>query len=238
MLTISPSIGYHLVSLTDNGVDVTASVSNGTYTIYSVTANHTVVATFAINTYSVTASISAGNGAVTPASSYVNYGGSAVLTIIPATGYYLATLTDNGVNVTSSVIGNSYTITNVIGPHTVVVAFSINVYSVIASVSAGSGSITPASASVAYGGTVTFTIIPGSGYTLSGLTDNGAAVTATENPPGTFTYTITSVSADHTVRVTFSQLSATPVPAVGLWGLGVAGCGLIWIALKRRGRNI
>jgi hypothetical protein len=238
-LTISPSIGYHLASLTDNGTDVTASVSNGIYTLSNVTANHTVVATFAINTYPVTASsMSSGNGTVSPTSVDINYGGSAVITIIPATGYHLATLTDNGINVTSGVIGNSYTITNVTGPHTVVATFAINIYSVTASIIAGNGSITPANASVPYGGTVTLTIIPGNGYTLSGLTDNGAAVTATENPPGTFKYTITNVSADHAVRVTFSQLSAAPVPAVRLWGFGAAVCGLIWFAVKRKGRNI
>lgn len=237
-LTISPNIGYHLVSLTDNGLDVTASVSNGTYTLSNVTANHTMVAAFAISTYGVTASVSGGNGTVNPSSTLVNYGGSAAITIIPATGYHLAILTDNGINVTSSVIGNSYTITNVTGPRTVVAAFSINMYNVTASIAAGNGSITPASASVAYGGAVTFTIIPDTGYTLSGLTDNGAPGTAAENPPGGFKYTTTNVSADHTVRATFSQLSATSVPAMGLWGFGAAVCGLIWIALKRKRRNI
>ena len=50
LLTITANAGYHLSSLTDNGVDVTASVIKGTYTITDVTANHTIVATFSINT--------------------------------------------------------------------------------------------------------------------------------------------------------------------------------------------
>jgi hypothetical protein len=50
VLTITPNTEYHLSLLTDNGVDVTASVVNGTYTITDVTANHTIVATFSVNT--------------------------------------------------------------------------------------------------------------------------------------------------------------------------------------------
>jgi hypothetical protein len=46
-LTISPAAGYYLSSLTDNGVDVTGSVSGGSYTIANVTSAHTVVAIFA-----------------------------------------------------------------------------------------------------------------------------------------------------------------------------------------------
>jgi len=58
VLTITPSAGYYLSSLTDNGVDVTASINNGTYTIVDVTANHMIVAVFAIDTYSVTPALS------------------------------------------------------------------------------------------------------------------------------------------------------------------------------------
>ena len=50
-LTITPSSGYHLSSLTDNGTDVTQAASwNGsyyTYVISSVTSNNTVQAAFA-----------------------------------------------------------------------------------------------------------------------------------------------------------------------------------------------
>lgn len=49
--TITPSVGYHLSSLTDNGMNVTTAASwNGsyyTYTISGITSNNTVQATFA-----------------------------------------------------------------------------------------------------------------------------------------------------------------------------------------------
>jgi hypothetical protein len=47
--TVTPNAGYHLASLTDNGVEVTAAVADGTYAIAAVTADHTLVATFATN---------------------------------------------------------------------------------------------------------------------------------------------------------------------------------------------
>jgi hypothetical protein len=140
-------------------------------------------------------------------------------------------------DVTASVNNGTYAIMNVTANHTVIATFGINTYTVTGSVSAGSGSITPTSASVAHGSAVTFTIIPDSGYTLSGLTDNGVPVAAVENPSGTFTYTITNVTTDHAVSATFTQGSAAPVPAMGLWGFSAAVCGLIWIALQRGRRE-
>ncbi|MFZ4855437.1 MAG: Ig-like domain-containing protein, partial [Desulfuromonadaceae bacterium] len=45
-ITITPATGFQLVSVIDNGADVTASVVAGVYTINSVTANHTVSVAF------------------------------------------------------------------------------------------------------------------------------------------------------------------------------------------------
>jgi len=44
--TVTPSSDYTLSALTDNGVNVFGSVTNGSYTLSNVLANHTVVATF------------------------------------------------------------------------------------------------------------------------------------------------------------------------------------------------
>lgn len=123
--------------------------------------------------------------------------------------------------------------------HTAMVTLTITMstYSINAYVGAGNGSITSSSATANYGTTVTFTITPASGYTLSGLTDNGATATAIENAPGTFTYAITNVSADHTVQTTFAQSGqplASPVPAMGEWGLVVAAGALGILGMRRR----
>jgi subtilase family serine protease len=220
-----------------------ASAPTGTYpvTVTGVGSSmtHTTSVTLVIpQTFTITSSVTNGiGGTITPATASVMAGGNAVLTIAPSIGYHLASLIDNGMDVTASVNNGTYAIMNVTANHTVIATFGINTYTVTGSVSAGSGSITPTSASVAHGSAVTFTIIPDSGYTLSGLTDNGVPVAAVENPSGTFTYTITNVTTDHAVSATFTQGSAAPVPAMGLWGFSAAVCGLIWIALQRGRRE-
>ena len=113
-----------MATLTDNGSSVIGNVSGNTYTITDVTAAHNVVATFAINP-TVNTSVTSGNGSITPTSASIAYGGSSTLTITPTTGYFLSTLTDNGVNVTSSVTHlNTYTITNVAVAHNIVATFA------------------------------------------------------------------------------------------------------------------
>ncbi|MGD0230959.1 MAG: protease pro-enzyme activation domain-containing protein [Syntrophorhabdales bacterium] len=220
-------------------ITVGASSPAGTYPVTVTgtgggTTNTTTVTLVIVQTYTVTSSVANGTGGtVTPGSATVATGGSVTLTVAPSTGYGLASLTDNGTNVTTAVSNGSYTITNITANHTVVATFAIDTYTITA-VESGNGSITDSSGSVSYGGSVTFTITPAGGYTLSGLTDNGVAVTPTQGSSGTFTYTITDVTANQTVDATFSPLSATPVPAMDLWGFIGAACGMLWIAMKRR----
>jgi subtilisin family serine protease len=84
------------------------------------------------------------------------------------------------------------------------------------------GTITSSGSMVPYGGSITFTITHALGYTLTGLTDNGVIVTAVEGPAGTFTYSISNVTANHTVIATFAVTAATAVPALPPLGLSAA----------------
>ena len=75
--------------------------------------------------YTVTASVTDGGGgtvSVIPAS--VAAGGSVTVTITPEDNYQLASVTDNGDNVTESVTNNNtYTLSNVTANHTITVTF-------------------------------------------------------------------------------------------------------------------
>jgi len=84
------------------------------------------------------------------------------------------------------------------------------------------GTITSSASTVPYGGNVTYTITPDTGYTLTGLTDNGVNVSAIEGPAGTFTYSISNVTANHTVIATFAVAAATAVSALPPFGLSAA----------------
>jgi subtilase family serine protease len=127
VLTIAPSTGYHLSTLTDNGIDVTESVNSGAYVIMNVSADHTLVAEFALNTYSVTALVTSGSGTITPANSIVSYGSSITLTITSDDGFTLSELTDNGA--TSTAVENppatfTYSIAGVSANHVIHAAFA------------------------------------------------------------------------------------------------------------------
>jgi hypothetical protein len=68
--TIAADIGYHIA---DAGVDGVSQGAVSSYTFDNVTANHTITATFAINTYTLRVALAgAGSGAVTSSPSGIN----------------------------------------------------------------------------------------------------------------------------------------------------------------------
>ena len=137
--TITPSTGYHVADVLVDGVSVGAVTS---YTFTNVTANHTIAASFAINTYTITASAGA-NGTISPAGAVtVNYGADQTFTITPSTGYHVADVLVDGVSVGAV---TSYTFTNVTANHTIAASFAIDTYTITASAGAN-GTISPTGA--------------------------------------------------------------------------------------------
>ncbi len=68
------------------------------YDFTDVAANHTLDASFAINTYTITATAGA-NGSVTPAGvTTVNYGDDLTVSITPDLGYHVADVLVDGVS--------------------------------------------------------------------------------------------------------------------------------------------
>ena len=125
------------------------------YPFTNVTANHTIAASFAIDTYTITASAGA-NGSISPSGSVtVNHGGSQTFTITANTGYHVADVLVDGVSVGAV---TSYTFTNVTANHTIAASFALDTYTITASAGAN-GTISPSgSVTVNYGGSQTFTI--------------------------------------------------------------------------------
>jgi len=100
-----------------------------------------------------------GSGTVS-CSTPVNNGATATCTVAPATGYQLATFTDNSIDKKSAVTGGSYSLTNVTASHAIVATFS------------------PTKPKVFLGANDNFTINT-SGTTLYGNTGNNTATIAT-----------------------------------------------------------
>ncbi len=209
-ITITPNTGYGIASITDNGTSKPVINSSGeTYTINNVSANHTVVVTFAL-LYTVTASVNGSNGSVLPTAQTIVSGNSASIAITPNTGYQISSITDNGTSepITNS-SGETYTINNVSANHTVVVTFSIITYTINASVSGGNGTVFPTTQTVDYGSSPSITITPNTGYGIASITDNGTSELIT-NSSGE-TYTINNISANHTIIITFANLTLNAI---------------------------
>ena len=120
--TITPNTGHSIQDVTVDGASVGAVA---TYAFTNVTAPHTIAATFMVTptvTYTITATAGA-NGSISPSGAVtVNSGASQTFTITPDTGYAVQDVIVDGVALLSAV--NSYTFTNVTGPHTITASFT------------------------------------------------------------------------------------------------------------------
>src|SRR6185436_5041735 len=217
--TITPAACYHIDDVLVDGVSVGAV---GTYTFTNTTADHTISATFAITTYTITAS-SGANGTVTPAgASVVNCGTNNTYTITPAACYHIDDVLVDGVSV--GAVG-TYTFTNTTADHTISATFAITTYTITAS-SGANGTVTPAGASVVNCGTNnTYTITPAACYHIDDVLVDGVSVGAVG------TYTFTNTTADHTISATFAITTYTITASSGAngtvtpAGASVVNCG-------------
>ena len=126
--TITPNSGYSIASVTG----CSGTLSGTTYAIASVNGNCTVSAQFVQNEvpppptqYTITASVGAGRGTVTPASQKVAAGGTARITMSPSFGYTFDSL--SGCGATRS--GNTITVANASSNCSVVVKFKFGWFS-------------------------------------------------------------------------------------------------------------
>ena len=204
--TITPNTGYGVSNVLVDGASVGAVSS---YTFTSVTANHTISASFAVNTYTINASAGTG-GSISPSGAVAVSGGATqTFTITPNSGYRIADVLVDGSSVGAV---SSFTFTNVNSSHTISASFAANSYTITASAGVG-GSITPSgSVSVNHGSNQTFTITPNTGYVVSNVVVDGSSVGAVA------TYTFNNVTAAHTISATFSVRTYTLTASAGTGG--------------------
>ncbi len=200
--TLTPNTGYHIGTVTGCG----GTLSGSTYTTGPITANCTISATFAPDTYTISAS-AIGGGAISCTPAVVNYGDSSFCTIRPNSGYHLQSLTDNSVNMTGSAVNNSYVINNVTSSHTISAIFS-NTCSISAFTPDGNGTVScNPNPVVVPGADSVCTITPSVGYQVDTVTVDGGTVTTINGM-----YTFGNVITDHSITVTFKLL---PVKVTG-----------------------
>lgn len=120
LFNIAADAGYHVSGVLVNGLNIGNETS---YTFTNVIYDQTLSATFAINTYTITASANAGGTIAPTGITTVNHGGSQSYEITPEIGYALLELLVDGESVGFPL---TYTFTNVTANHTIAATFALN----------------------------------------------------------------------------------------------------------------
>lgn len=156
-----------------------------------------VTATFALKTFTITATAGT-NGSLSPlGATAVNYGTSKTFTITPGAGYHVTDVLVDGSSVGAI---TSYSFTNVTANHSITATFDVNTFTVTPSAGAN-GMISPSTPqTVSYNATTSFTVTPNSGYTIASVTGCGGTLSGS-------TYTTGPISANCAVSATFGSLA-------------------------------
>ena len=189
--TVTPTPGYHTASVTGCGGTWTGT---NPYATGSITADCTVTAAFAINTYTVTPSAGA-NGGIDPSTPQtVNYGSTTSFTVTPATGYHTASVTGCGGTWTGT---NPYTTGSITADCTVTATFAINTYTITA-LAGENGSIVCTPNPVTQGGDSTCEVTPNTGYYVDTVAVDGGPATLINGE-----YVFYNVTSEHSIQATF-----------------------------------
>ena len=208
---IAPNPGYRVADVLVDGASVGAVAS---YTFTNVTDDHTISATFAIDTHTIAASAGA-NGSISPSGTViVSHGAGQTFSITPAANYHVLDVLVDGASVGAL---TSYTFTNVIADHTISATFAIDTHTIAASAGAN-GTIAPSgTVTLNHGANQTFSITPEADYHVADVVVDGYSVGPVTS------YTFTNVTADHIIAASF----AANVP--GTWiSTGSLHTGRVW----------
>jgi hypothetical protein len=198
---------YKIVEVLIDGEPDEDAIENGTYTFENISESHTIVVTFAVKEYTITATVN-DYGTITPTEATVNCGGSQTFTF-GATDecYEIDKVLIDGVNNPIAVAAGSYTFSNVIADHTIDVVIKIKTFTIVAT--AGSnGTITPSGTiTVDCGDDLTFFFEANFNFEVSMLLVDG--VNEPDFIAGGF-YPFENITGNHTITVLFQS---TVVPS-------------------------
>lgn len=190
--TVTPDTGYHIANVLVDGV---AQGVVASYTFADVAQDHTITVSFAVDTFSIAASVEA-NGSITPAGIVaVNFGASQTFALAPDPGYHVANVLVDGA---SQGVVSSYTFNQIAASHSISASFALNTYTINASAGAN-GSISPAGiVSAANGSSQTYAITPDAGYHIADVIVDGKPVGAVSS------YTFNTITSDHSIHAVFA----------------------------------
>jgi hypothetical protein len=212
--TITPNAGYRVAHVMVDGVSAGAMTS---YTFTNVTAGHTIKARFAENEWYIIDASAGANGSISPSGRGSVLGGTDwKFTITPAAGYRVADVVIDGV---SKGTLTSYTFYSIQAVHTISASFTLDVYTITASVTNWDYSV-PVNGSITLSGTITvnrgdsrtYTIAPNAGYVVYSVLVDGA------QKGGINSYTFSDVTANHTIAAYVRPITYTITAKAGSGG--------------------
>ncbi|MDL2297391.1 cadherin-like beta sandwich domain-containing protein [Bacteroidales bacterium OttesenSCG-928-B11] len=113
---------YQIKSVLIDGINNQQAITAGSYTFDNVTESHTIVVSFELKRYTITASVNGGNGTINPAgSNEYQHGSNATFTMIANQGYFIEEVIVNGIKVGTE---DTYTFTNITSNHSITVKFA------------------------------------------------------------------------------------------------------------------
>lgn len=112
-----------VIVFSDVVVDTFSRGAITSYTFSNITANHTISATFVLNTYTINATAGS-NGSISPSGNVnVNSGSNKTFNFTPSSGYRVANVFVDTFNIGAM---SSFTFYNVVRSHTISVTFVHN----------------------------------------------------------------------------------------------------------------
>ena len=205
--SITSGTGYHVADVLVDGISVGAVSS---YTFNTVSTDHTIAASFAIDTYTIAASAGAGGSIAPSGNVIVNYGADQLFNITANAHYHIADVLVDGVSVGAV---SSYNFPAVAANHTIVASFAIDTYTIASSAGAG-GLIAPSgNVIVNYGADQLFSITANAHYHIADVLVDGVSVGAVSS------YNFPAVAANHTIVASFAIDTYTIASSAGAGGL-------------------
>lgn len=210
-LTATANEGYTFVNWTEGGVEVSTDAA---YT-FTANGNRTLVANFSLNHYTINADVNPENSGSVTGTGEFDYGTSVTLTATANEGYYFVNWTEGDTEVSTD---DAYTFT-VTQDRTLVANFSLNSYTISASVNPeNSGSIT-GTGEYDHGTSVTLTATANEGHTFINWTEGDTEVSTNAS----YTFIATD---NRTLVANFSVHSYTISAYVNPEGAGtISGAG-------------
>ena len=215
-ITATPNECYEFVNWTTAAGDLFSTDS-----VYSffVTETLDLVANFAIKTQNILASVSSGEGEISPeGNTPLSCGDTITFTFIPEMCYRIDSVFIDGVPNPDAVEDGFYIFENVTDDHTISVHFALTNFTITASAGANGTISSSGTIDVGCGNDTTFYFTPNDCFRIDQvLVDGINDEDAVENG----SYTFENVSDDHTIAVSFVKKTFTVTTATDPLGGGI-----------------